>query len=360
MAQGDFKEEEFTDEEKAALGEVDDSKKDEGKPPDEADQKDDKPPEDGKPPEDDKPPEGKTEDEQKPDAETQAVIDEQGAKLITENGKQYVVDDEGSKIPLERFKKVYGRSKELEREKEEIENKHNLFKTLGAEKYYEVYPDEKPADFKPAAPPTPPPQYEDLNKMVVKGGQYDGWTIEEVAKENVAAATIMINNYLDGKRRAEETERNKQEEFNRNFNNERNTFLYERAKEIYQKTEGYTQDEINGVNAVYQKLSQWMITEKKTHYKLEDAWKLMNHDEIVKKARIEAGKEALKKATDKKVTPSIGNGDSKAGLTGFDNVMAMTEDQLTDHISKMTDKEFVKFTKDAPKALKDKYPNLPW
>ncbi|MEN6423307.1 MAG: hypothetical protein ABFD76_15310 [Smithella sp.] len=362
---GDFVKEEFTDEEKAALGEVDDSKNGEGKPPEEADRKDDKPPEDEKPPEDGKPPEGKTDEEVKPDAETQAVIDEQGAKLITENGKQYVVDDEGAKIPLERFKKVYGRSKELQRENEEIKTKHNLFKILGAEKYYEIYPSEKPADFQPAKPPIKEKPV-DIYALQVTGGEYDGYTLKEVADSDPVAAQILVNNYYEQQRQKKEadkalqdSEAKKEAEFRESFEREKKTFLGERAKELFSKDKDFTQEEINQVVKVYDNLSKWMINNKKTHYSLEDAYLIFNRDDIMKRERTKASQDALKKATEKPLS-AIGNGDSNAGLTGYENVMAMSENELTSHIDKMTDKAAAKFFKEAPKSLKDKYPALPW
>jgi hypothetical protein len=364
MALGDFKEEEFTDEEKAALGEVGDSKKADGegegtgKTQEELDAEaqakaDAEAAEKAKAEEEGK---SKTE-ETPPDPATQAVIDEQGGKLITENGKQYVVDEDGAKIPIERFKKIYWKEKTARQEKEETQTKFNLFKELGAEKYYEKYPDEKPADYKPAE--EQPPAAEDFNAMVVNGGKYDGLTIGEVAKEDPVAATLMVNNYLETKRTAAETQRRQQEEGIRAKTEEGNRFKWERAKELFGKEKDYTEDEIKQVNQIYNDLGDWMRANKKLHYSLEDAHLLMNKDKIIKDAKIESAKAALKTATTKTVA-SIGGGDSSVGLTGFEAIMAMSEDALTKHIDKMSDKEFSKFCKDAPKALKEKYPLLTW
>ncbi len=360
---GDFTKEEFTDEEKAALGEVDDSKTDDGegtgKTQDELDAEakaktDADATAKAKEGEEDK---SKTEDQNKPDAETQAVIEKEGGKLITENGKQYVVDEDGAKIPLARFKKIYYQAKG----KEETETKLNLFKTLGAEKYYEVYPDEKPADFKPVERKADPPQSTaEIYKLTVTGGQYDGWTVADVAKEDPVAAQVMVNDYLESKRATAEAQRRQNEEGLRLKTEEGNRFKWERAKEFFGKEKDYTEEEIKKVNEAYNNLGNWMRSNKKLHYSLEDAYRLMNHDEIIKKATVKAAQEALKTATDKKVIPSIGNGDGSAGLTGFEAVMAMSEDALTKHIDKMSDAEFAKFSKDAPKALKDKFPSLPW
>ena len=361
---GDYIKEEFTDEEKAALGEVDDSTNGEGegagKTQDELDaeakaKSDAEAEEKAKTDAEGK---SKTEEEQKPDAETQAVIEKEGGKLVTENGKQYVVDEDGAKIPLARFKKIYFQAKG----KEETETKFNLFKTLGAEKYYEAYPDERPADYKPPVErkADPPHSTAEIYRMTVTGGQYDGWTVADVAKEDPVAAQVMVNDYLESKRATVEAETRKKQEFNTAFENEKKAFMWERAKEVTGKTDQYTPEEIQQVNGIYNQLSTWMIANKKSHYRMEDAWRLMNHDEIIKKATVKAAQDALKTATDKKPVASIGSGDRSAGLTGFEAVMAMTEDQLTKHIGGLPDKEYTKFLKDAPKALKDKFPSLPW
>jgi hypothetical protein len=342
---GDFVKDEFTDEEKAALGEVTEETVKEPEHPESTEST-----------------EVKTEDteikteETKPDPETQSVIDAEGGKLITENGKQYVVDEDGAKIPLDRFKKVYGKSKELEREKEETTNKFNLFKELGAEEYYKKYPDEKPADFKPVK--EDPPAV-DFNSMPINGGKYDGWTLGEVAKEDPVAAQLMLNNYLESKRAAVEIQRRKDEEGIKTKAEEGNRFKWERAKELFGKEKDYTEEEIKQVNEVYTKLGDWMRANKKLHYSLEDAHLLMNKDKIIKDERIKASKAALEEATKKGVT-SIGNGDSTAGLTGFEAIMAMSEDALTKHIDRMSDKEQKTFYKDAPKSIREKYPSLPW
>jgi ABC-type molybdate transport system substrate-binding protein len=113
------------------------------------------------------------------------------------------------------------------------------------------------------------------------------------------------------------------------------------------------------VNVEYERLSQWMITNKKVHYSLEDAYLLANKDAIFKRERTKAAEAALKKATDKTVG-SIGKGDPNSKTTGFDNYLSMSEDDLTKKIDGFTDAEATKFFKEAPKALKDKFPSLPW
>ena len=42
--------------------------------------------------------------------------------------------------------------------------------------------------------------------MLVQGGKYDGWQLGAVAKEDPIAASLMLNNYLEGKRAAVEKE----------------------------------------------------------------------------------------------------------------------------------------------------------
>ena len=108
---------------------------------------------------------------------------------------------------------------------------------------------------------------------------------------------------------------------------------------------------------VYEDLSKWMIDNKKSHYNMEDAYALMNKDNIIAAKIAEASKAAIEKLT-KPGTKSIGTVSTDGKETGFESYLTMTENQLSDAIDKMTDKEFKTFLKDAPKELRDKHPGV--
>jgi hypothetical protein len=351
MGAGDFHKDDFSDEERAALGEVEEDK---GKvaPPEKAE------PEADTTVKTADPAEVKTEEKTEPEVKTeptekeQAAMSAEGAKLIEENGYQYILDKDGEKIPVARFKRVMS-------EKKVTENKLNLFKNLGADEYYKVYPDEKPEGYQAKREPTPAAAEEDFNSMVITGGKYDGQTIGEVAQIDPVSANLMVNNYLEGKKAAVVKEAQERDEFQRNFNTEKNTFCLARAKELFNKEKDFTPDEIQQINTVYQELANFMVGNKIAHYRMDDAYFIMNKDKIVKTAKIDAAKAAINEAT-KKPVGSIGSGDSNAGVSGFEAYLAMTEDALAKSIDKMSDKDQMKFYKDAPKSLRDKYPSLPW
>jgi hypothetical protein len=366
MGPGDFAKEEFSKEELEALGEapaiVDDPiKTDEGagKSPEELEADKtaaDKAAQDAsKTVIDDKPAELSTEEK--------AIADQEGVKLVTENGKQYLIDDEGAKIPVERWRKNFAKTHaEVDSAKkaaEETSRKLNLLKELGAEKFFELYPDEKPANYAPPVKKDEPvsADVEDFNTMIVNGGKYNGWQLGDVAKEDPIAASLMLNNYLEGKRAVVEKESKRQADFQQSFEQERNAFCYNRAKELFNKSDNFTDAEKAQTVKVYEDLSKWMIANGKSHYNMEDAYTLMNKDSIIQSKIAEASKAAIEKMT-KPGAKSIGNVSSDGKPTGFESYLTMTEGQLTDAIENMTDKEFKTFLKDAPKELREKYPGV--
>jgi hypothetical protein len=366
MGAGDFAKEEFSKEELEALGEapekVDDVKTEDGTGKIQTEVKTEEVKTD------EVKTEAKTETEDKSaelSTEEKTVADQEGVKLITdEKGKQWLVDDEGAKIPVERWRKNFAKTHtEVDNAKktaEETERKLNLLKELGAEKYYEYYPDEKPANYQPPAARKEADAVqpvEDFNTMVVTGGKYDGWQLGDVAKEDPIAASLMLNNYLEQNRAAVEKESRRQADFQQSFEQERNAFCFNRAKELFNKSDNFTDDEKAQVVKVYEDLSKWMIANKKSHYNMEDAYALMNKDKIIQSKVAEASKAAIKKATEPGVK-SIGSGDGAVAATGFESYLTMTESQLEDAIDKMPEKEFKKFLKEAPKALRDKHPGI--
>lgn len=370
MGVGDFVKEEFSKEELEALGEaevkVDDKKKTDegaGKSPEEiaaeaaAKGEADKAALEA----------SKTVDEKKPvelSTKEKEAVEKEGVKIIEENGQQYLVDDQGSKIPVERWRKNFARTQAAvdaaRQTTEETNRKLNLLKELGVEKYYDLYPDERPANYAPPVKPDAPAAVdEDFNTMLVQGGKYDGWQLGAVAKEDPIAASLMLNNYLEGKRAVVEKESRRQADFQQSFEQERNSFCYNRAKELFNKSENFTDAEKAQVVKVYEDLSKWMIDNKKSHYHMEDAYALMNKDNIIASKVAEASKAAIEKLT-KPGAKSIGTVSTDGTPTGFESYLTMTEDQLSDAIDKMTDKEQLKFYKEAPAELRAKYPSLPW
>jgi hypothetical protein len=162
---------------------------------------------------------------------------------------------------------------------------------------------------------------------------------------------------MESKRAVVEKESKRQADFQQSFEQERNQFSYNRAKELFNKSDNFTDAEKAQVVKVYEDLSKWMIANKKSHYNMEDAYALMNKDQIIQSKVAEASKAAIEKLT-APGAKSIGTVSTDGKQTGFESYLTMTEGQLTDAIDNMTDKEFKTFLKDAPKELRDKHPGV--
>ena len=96
--------------------------------------------------------------------ETEETVEELGESDVVVPEAE-VEDD--APVPLKRFNKVYG---EMKTQTE----KFDLYKRLGPDKYYDIYPDEKPKE-EPA--PEVPASISEAASMVINGGPYDGQTL---------------------------------------------------------------------------------------------------------------------------------------------------------------------------------------
>jgi len=297
--------------------------------------------------------------------EEKEVAQKEGVRLVEENGRQYLVDDEGAKIPVQRWRKNYARTqadiRTAVRAAGETNKKLNLLKELGADRYYEIYPDEAPEGYQPSAAQnnrrSQPESAGDFTNMMVQGGKYDGRLLGDVARENPQAANLILNNYLETVQTSRQARQ--MEEFDRSFAEERDQFCLNRAKELFNKTDNFTDSEKAKIAGVYNELSRWMIAGGVPHYNMEHAWFLMNKDRIIQSARAAAAEDAVKKAIEPGVK-SIGSGSGQGRATDYDSYLSMTEDALADAIDRMSDAQQKRFYKEAPVELRNKYPSLPW
>ena len=92
---------------------------------------------------------------------------------------------------------------------------------------------------------------------------------------------------------------------------------------------------------------------------LADAYFIMNREQIIESERKKAGKKALESLGKQPSIPSIGGGGrtSAGSMTAFES---MSADQLAEAIANMEDRAALAFLKNAPDALKAKYPGIPW
>jgi hypothetical protein len=102
---------------------------------------------------------------------------------------------------------------------------------------------------------------------------------------------------------------------------------------------------------------EWMQKTGRGGGIMQDAWRLMNYETALAKARESATKgtiDALKK-------PVVGSIDTNKGTpveTEFGKYASMTREQLGKEFDRMTDKEFVHFKKNAPESVRKKFADL--
>jgi len=355
----------FTPEEKVILGEeTEPQKADPEKPPVEGEA----PPEGGeKPPEGEKPPAAKepehTEEEKK-------EVESAGAKIeVDEKGKTWIIDDEGTRIPLKRWRSNYRESQEHKRGKEELERKLNLIKELGQERYYSLYPAEKPANWKPAAAVRTAKEA-DVFDLVAQypdpSNPYHGKTLREIYSLDAAEGRRLEREYEKTKsaesektRAAAEAAENFKQQTIREANAEVETFMDHLAGEMFsKKADALTPQEKAQVESSIQATLDWMGATKRGAGILADAYFLMNKEKIVADAKTKGGKGALE-SLQRASVPSInaGGGAATAGMGAFE---AMSRDELAGRIADMDEMAFVKFSRQASAALKAKHPDVPW
>lgn len=289
--------------------------------------------------------------------EEKAAVEKMGLRI--EEG--FIVDADGTKIPPKRWKQMYFESKELERGKTELERKFTLYKELGQEKYYELYPDEKPANWQPQKEEniqTQPKSF-DMGEMKVVGGEYDGYTLNEVYQVNPAYATYLQNEYLNSEREKVATVAQQQENIRKESEKELSEFTETLNNEFYpgKKLEELTEGEQRNIANTIQATLDWMSKTKRGSGRLDDAYFLMHREEQLKEAKTKGGKLALESLTKKPVIPSL---DNKGGVAEGSNYDTMTTEQLAQKIADMPDVKAMEFMKNASPTIKAKHPTLPW
>ena len=359
MPVGDFKEDSFDKDELAALGEADekapDAEKDEqddDKGPDTQDEKQDEGDKTANPDESDKTEQTDEEKEQQKQAE------ELGLEVVTDEktGKQYVIDEDGARIPPTRFKEIFWKAKEGERTKEKLD----LFKRLGPEGYYQVYPDERPAQAPQPRQPQAPMQDLGAMKVVHPNGPYDGMTLREVYDIDPVFAPNLQTNFLMQHQQEETRRAGQQERVKADAAQELESFGESIAQASFKKAgKDCTKEEIAKVSDTIKEVIEFMNKTGRGGGYIADAYWLMNKEGLLKTVMSRTAENTLKSLTNQKAPASIdtsGGGNSKP--SGFESYEKMSEAALTKVIEDMSEKDFKKFLKEAPKSLRTKYPSI--
>lgn len=348
MATGEYHKETFDKDELAALGRAEETAPDAGKDEHEEEPKGPEPKEEPKEtPKEEPKAEPKTEPKAEPTAEEKAAAEKQGLHVETdEKGHSYIVDEDGERIPPARWKEMYHAAKEGERTKEKL----HLLKTLGPEKFYEVHPEERPADYVPPGQKVNPL---DLTATYPQPNHpYQGLTLREIMRKDPDEGHNLLQNYEASQRTKGDIRQKEIAETTA----EANEFASIIAKELFSKDslEALTTEEAQTINGMIAPTYQWGVENGKGKYRLADIWRLKNKADPVKQEK------AIKSLEAKPAVKSIGSGGEAPAATGFEAYEAMSEDQLTDKIDDMGEKELKKFFSKAPPSLRKKYPALPW
>lgn len=307
-------------------------------------------------------PETKTDEatEVKPDETKPEETEVKTEQAAPKDGDTATPEDEEKKDPVQK------RIDKLTWEKNEANRKIQLLKELGHQRYFEIYPDEVPAGYQPPqkAQPKPEPQHapasmEQVGEMVVQvPGRYQGMTLNEVFEVDKAAGTILLNQYIAYENQVVQTERAKQTEAQQKqlAVREVTNFCSARAIELYDKDlSEATDEETAEVAKVLQGVIDWQKKTKQLNLTVEQAYYRMRNEE--KRSKEQQAKQTLEKVQ----TPAVGSVGTKkvaGGELGYEALMTMSKDQLTDHIDSMPRAKFKEFMKDPNNPLRKKYPDM--
>ncbi len=315
----------------------------------------------------DKPVEGDVKDipkdEKLPEKEPEHTEEEKKAAenmgLRVEGG--YIVDEDGTKIPAKRWKTLFWERQEVERGKIEAERKFNLYRELGQEKYYAMYPEEAPEGWKPETAEMTEPVAEtpDIGEMKVVGGPYDGKTLNAVYAVNPAYATMLQSQYLEAERQKVMETRQADENLRKESEAEVAKFTETLMADFFpgKKPEEMKPEDTKKIADVIQETLDFMAKTRRGGGILADAYFLMNKDGLLSKAAEKGGKAALDSLTRKPVIHSI---DGTGGTVIGNDYEAMNADQLAAKVESMSEKDAMLFFKNASASLRAKYPSLPW
>jgi len=277
---------------------------------------------------------------------------------------------EGEPVPYDRFAKIYGRAKQTEREKDELNEKLDLFKR-NPDGYYTKYPDERPADYHPPSKQAAPAPVEILPMRQMLGAavndpdnpDFHGKILAELMEMGpvgIAAANDYYQEYVEDVRDQVQASKAKEDEATKTLREEDDRFLNDRATELY----GKQADQLDAVQAdkvekTVQDTLIWMKTNNRMAYRLDDAWRLMNYEKTLSDAAASGAKGLVDFAKGGTVK-SVATGGSKPSADPYAAYLSMSEVDLEKKIAGMPDQEYTDFLSKATTAFREKFPALPY
>jgi len=296
--------------------------------------------------------------------EEKAEAESKGLKLETDKkGRSYLIDEDGAKIPVKRFKDLYGEVQTTRREMEAIKEKQDLFKQLGSNEYYKIYPGEAPAGWKPeeVRKVAPIPANFNVLDLPVNGGQYNGLTLRDVMQADPEEGTRMLNEWKDAQHTAIRQQEEKVSTVQRQQEADASNFLVARAAELFgeEAAKNPTAEQSRKVLLLGQEVLAWQTATNRLNLSWEDAFTIMKHNDLIKSVKLETTMKTLQ-GLQKSGPASIDTGGGGGQPSGWVAVESMTEKQLEKHIEGLKDSDLTKFLKEAPKSVRDKHPMMPW
>lgn len=302
-------------------------------------------------------PEG--EERQEPETEQAA---EQDAGSAPE-GKDKLQDEPDS---------VQKRIDRLTWEREENKRKLDLLKR-NPDQYYALYPEERPQEREtPGRPqePSRPPTFAEALPMVVKGGTYDGRTLQDLMESDTAveraAAYDIYNAYVRGLEQQQAEAKGRDAEIQERVTREHDHFVASRARDLFGKDAGtLSADEQTKVEQVFNHILDQMEAkdasgktwaERNGVYNPDSAYRLMTVNDQIK-AGVKAIIDSARKSGPSHIEGKAEGPSSGAGSV-YDQLMQMSADKVAERLDRMSDAKVEDFWKKAPPAFLKKYSAL--
>lgn len=301
---------------------------------------------------------GESEETEEKTEETPESEEEEEESETEQDEAEGEKDDEKSKgpVPYDRFSKVYGEKKELERKLE-------LFRK-DPEEYFRQYPDEKPTGEQSETTVETPeetniPTFGEAGSLVVQGGEHDGLTLRQVYEKDPFVAQDIYMQYREGLLSKQREEQETNERLKQESDREVNSFASERAKELFDKDmENLSEKEAAQIDKEINETLIWMSQTRRGWGNLKDAYVLKNLDKIIGDATKKGASGLVNHLT--KPTSSSISSKRTSSETSMNNYLSMDQNQLATMVDNMSEREFLNFKKNAPPALREKFPGLDW
>jgi uncharacterized protein YfbU (UPF0304 family) len=286
-----------------------------------------------------------------------------------DNADETSVEKEFDGLPKYRQREIIDQKNKYKSEAEQLKQKHDLLRT-NPEAYYQQYPYERPQtyqqnrNYEQQRPQHVSNDYDrqldpsHIANLTVTGGQYEGMTLAEVYNVDPVYAARMQNDYEWNIRDARSKEQAYIEEGQKNAQVEIDNFKKILSVDMF----GSNTNEVDREqDALMDKEIQNIIGVMETRgiKNLEDAYFIMNKDEILKRERQRGLKGVVDKVSNNNGVKSVSMGGT--GVKNSSNDYANMDDgALEDAIDNMSDSELNEFLRTAPASLRRKHPGMPW